>query len=756
MECPRGKWQPPYCESDCPVCYNGGVCSVHFGACICPPGFTGNNCEEACGHNNWGRDCNIICSSKNKGNCKGSLYCLPDPFGCSCMSGYGDLDCKRVCDTETTGKYGPGCLLDCHCDASDCQPSEGCNETANCHTGYTGTRCLERKTDVECPDGFYGPQCTKICHCRSSSKCDRNSGNCHDGDVCEDGWAGLGCQQVLPALSDAPLVAMFLNTCNVEISWSIWSLDNDYGRGNVHSYQLEYWPTSHITDLVVLYTTMDTEMNISRTQMNNNTEYSFTVKVVTDVEGVLVVGKPSPLAVQIYLSDLPALSNAPLIEVFANYFNISWSVWNFYKDYGCGNVDSYRFEFWPTNDTSDLVVLNVTIGTETSITCANMNYNTEYSFTVKVLTEVDGVLLVGKPSPLAFHQIYPPVLQNPPSVTSRSSLGINITWTEWAFNRDDGIGCVTGYVVEWWDAVEAWNISNNTFNGEPSEGILIPDIPYYTTLVLQIKTLYNKRSNEVIGLPSPLLVIFREQCPYGWKQFKETCYLFGDNVINCDDANSFCQRESAKLVSITSQEEKKFVSSQAGNISHEHCWIGLESLTWDWNWTPDGEGKCTQFYPTSVSWSDGPCEISNQTRAVCKKDIQKFGCLDGSWYGYKNNCYRHYSNLSWPAAVSFCRGLRKADLASIHSQEEDEFIQTIIQYYDGDSWIGLNFSDEEHWSDGTDVDYSVIETGAEGGCVVYRREDHVFSWKTQSCASSERAYVCKDMRGNISVLSVEY
>ncbi|XP_033095516.1 uncharacterized protein LOC117100079, partial [Anneissia japonica] len=354
---------------------------------------------------------------------------------------------------------------------------------------------------------------------------------------------------------------------------------------------------------------MDTKMNISRAQMNNNTEYSFTVKVVTDVEGVLVVGKPSPPAVQIYL---PALSNAPLVKMFANYVTISWSIWNFYKDYGCGTVNSYQLKFWPTTDTSDVVVLNVTIGTETNISCADMNYNTEYSFTVKVLTDVVGVLFVGKPSPLAFYQIYPPVLQNPPTNISRSSLGININWTEWEFNRDDGIGCVTGYVVEWWDAVAAWNISNDTFNGEPSEGILIPDIPYYTTLVLQIKMLYNKRNSEVIGLPSPLLVIFREQCPYGWKQFKETCYLFGENAINCDDANSFCQKESAKLVSITSREEKDFVSSQSSNISHEYCWIG------DWNWTQDGEGKCTQFYPTSVSWSDGPCE-SNQTRAVCEK-----------------------------------------------------------------------------------------------------------------------------------------
>ncbi|XP_033105134.1 tenascin-like [Anneissia japonica] len=248
---------------------------------------------RACGNNKLGRDCTIICSSTNPG-CPGVLFCPPDPFGCSCMSGYGDLYCESVCDTGTTGKYGPGCLLDCHCDANECQPSEGCNTNVTCHSGYTGTRCLERDPNVECPVGYYGPQCTKICHCQISLNCDRNNGSCPNGNVCEEGWAGAGCQQVLPALSDAPLVVAFAN--NVNIRWSTWSLDNDYGRGTVHSYQLEYWPTNDASDLVVLNITMGTEMNILWSQMNYNTEYSFTVKVVTEVEGVLVSGKASPLA----------------------------------------------------------------------------------------------------------------------------------------------------------------------------------------------------------------------------------------------------------------------------------------------------------------------------------------------------------------------------------------------------------------------------------------------------------------------------
>ncbi|XP_033103391.1 tyrosine-protein kinase receptor Tie-1-like [Anneissia japonica] len=43
--CPSPKWNPPSCELDCPVCYNGGVCDDITGVCICPAGFKGANCE---------------------------------------------------------------------------------------------------------------------------------------------------------------------------------------------------------------------------------------------------------------------------------------------------------------------------------------------------------------------------------------------------------------------------------------------------------------------------------------------------------------------------------------------------------------------------------------------------------------------------------------------------------------------------------------------------------------------------------------
>ncbi|GFT06201.1 tyrosine-protein kinase receptor Tie-1 [Trichonephila clavipes] len=50
------------CDTSCPPCYNGGICHDKWGVCVCPAGFTGPNCEIACGGNHFGADCSKFCS----------------------------------------------------------------------------------------------------------------------------------------------------------------------------------------------------------------------------------------------------------------------------------------------------------------------------------------------------------------------------------------------------------------------------------------------------------------------------------------------------------------------------------------------------------------------------------------------------------------------------------------------------------------------------------------------------------------------
>ncbi|XP_078692944.1 angiopoietin-1 receptor-like [Branchiostoma floridae x Branchiostoma belcheri] len=135
--CAENKWDPPSCTSDCPVCYNGGVCDDNTGECVCPPGFHGHNCERACANGNIGTSCTRECDG---GDCTGQLLCVMDPYGCSCAPGLMGIEC------------------------------------------YT-----------ECPDGLYGADCTQTCNCAAGpAACDKKTGFCTGG--CPVSWTGDSCQ----------------------------------------------------------------------------------------------------------------------------------------------------------------------------------------------------------------------------------------------------------------------------------------------------------------------------------------------------------------------------------------------------------------------------------------------------------------------------------------------------------------------------------------------------------------------------------
>ena len=48
------------------------------------------------GRNRFGQDGALRCSGfdpQGKPGCQGKLFCQLDPYGCSCASGYGGIDC---------------------------------------------------------------------------------------------------------------------------------------------------------------------------------------------------------------------------------------------------------------------------------------------------------------------------------------------------------------------------------------------------------------------------------------------------------------------------------------------------------------------------------------------------------------------------------------------------------------------------------------------------------------------------------------
>ncbi|XP_006815883.2 tyrosine-protein kinase receptor Tie-1-like, partial [Saccoglossus kowalevskii] len=92
--CPNGKYGDT-CLDNCPTCYNGGICNADTGECICPPGFTGDDCNTGCARGYWGKSCERKCSIINTAiACTGRMFCVSDPYGCSCLASHGGLDCQ--------------------------------------------------------------------------------------------------------------------------------------------------------------------------------------------------------------------------------------------------------------------------------------------------------------------------------------------------------------------------------------------------------------------------------------------------------------------------------------------------------------------------------------------------------------------------------------------------------------------------------------------------------------------------------------
>ncbi|XP_071810636.1 uncharacterized protein [Apostichopus japonicus] len=111
-----------FCDGDsfpCPPCQYG-VCDDVNGLCNCYPGFTGDECDEACDEGVIGKDCSYACSDVfPMSDCSNILICNPGKVGCKCYPGLQAPDCITPCEE---GFWGSNCQSTC---TAPCNPRTG-------------------------------------------------------------------------------------------------------------------------------------------------------------------------------------------------------------------------------------------------------------------------------------------------------------------------------------------------------------------------------------------------------------------------------------------------------------------------------------------------------------------------------------------------------------------------------------------------------------------------------------------------------
>ncbi|XP_005917437.1 macrophage mannose receptor 1 [Haplochromis burtoni] len=287
-------------------------------------------------------------------------------------------------------------------------------------------------------------------------------------------------------------------------------------------------------------------------------------------------------------------------------------------------------------------------------------------------------------------------------------------------------------------------------------------------------------------------------CPQGWEAYRYSCYWMEETTRSWSDAKAFCEEQDAVLLHIGDiYEQSHFTAALSGKTGF--WWIGLRahggagggvdyiwddgsslSFThWDRNQPDNGGGTCVAMTTGQVGgfWDDKQCldkyafvcekyrpDISPPTKAPTVPPAQ--GCAAG-WTAkpHFRHCYKLFHNVdwslkkSWEAALEDCIA-RGGNLASIHTQEEEEFLAL---YSKGTTkWIGLRSNPIEggySWSDGTPLSHTNWGDGEPNNhegredCVeMVSNANGTYSlWNDLNC-DAHQDWICKITKGKDPIL----
>uniref|UniRef100_A0A8C9TTG1 Mannose receptor C-type 2 n=1 Tax=Scleropages formosus TaxID=113540 RepID=A0A8C9TTG1_SCLFO len=217
----------------------------------------------------------------------------------------------------------------------------------------------------------------------------------------------------------------------------------------------------------------------------------------------------------------------------------------------------------------------------------------------------------------------------------------------------------------------------------------------------------------------------------------DSCYQFNfQSTLSWNEARASCRQQASDLLSITEVHEQTYINGLLTGYSAS-LWIGLNDLDinggWQWadssplkylNWEPEQpnhaeEENCAVIRTETLGrWQNRDCSVA--LPYICKKkpnatlepfttdswmDEERQEC-DVGWQPFQAGCYRLTAEKqTWEDAQKTCQKM-EANLVSIHTLSELEFIIRNLKKSVDELWIGLHDTKMQmnfEWSDRTPV-----------------------------------------------------
>ncbi|KAM8810847.1 macrophage mannose receptor 1-like [Eudromia elegans] len=247
----------------------------------------------------------------------------------------------------------------------------------------------------------------------------------------------------------------------------------------------------------------------------------------------------------------------------------------------------------------------------------------------------------------------------------------------------------------------------------------------------------------------------------GWFIYGDKQYYFSSENAHMEKAREICKKNSADLVVIENESERKFLWKYIYRKGVKNYFIGLVAsfdrkfscrnskqlmetchatpvLCFFVSWLDDTPVNYVAWAPGEPNFANSDencvimsdfgfwkdiscaqkndfiCERHNSTHSMFAPTVLPFlgGCPE-TWLLFNNKCYKIFGytteeRLTWHAARSTCIE-SGGNLVSIHNAQVQAFLTLLLKDISGETWIGLNDINQEHtyvWTDGSIFDYS--------------------------------------------------